>query len=127
MERRAGRDTDQSGVGTRLLGQAVVLELDEEVVAPEHVLESPRQLEGALLVAGQQCLEHDPAEAPGRGDDALVVAFEQFPVDAGLVVVPLEVRGRRQLEQVPVPLGRLGQQRQVVVELFAPLDVTARV
>ena len=78
----------------------VVLQLDEEVVAPEDVL----QPGGAALclgrVAGEQRLQHDPAEAAGGGDDALVVALEQLPVDPGLVVVALEVGGRGQLHQV---------------------------
>jgi len=35
------------------------------------------------------------------------VALEQLPVEAGLVVVALEVGGGRQLEEVAVPLVRL--------------------
>ncbi len=116
-------DTDQRRVGPVLLGQAMVLELHEEVVAPEHVLETARQLEGALLLVGQQGLQHDATQASGGGDDAFVVALEELPVDAGLVVVALEEGGRRQLEEVPIPRGRLGQQRQVVVELLPALDV----
>src|ERR1700688_1598348 len=105
----------------------MVLELNEEAVAPEHVLKAPGELEGAFLVVGQQRLEHDATEASGGGDDALVVTLEELPVDSRLVVVALEVRGRRELEEVAVPGGGLGQQGQVVIELLSPGDVPAGV
>ena len=94
---------------------------------PEDVLEPAGQRLGPDAVVGEQRLEDDAAEAAGRGDQALVVALEQLPVDAGLVVVALEVGGRRQLEQVAVAVVGLGQQGQVVVELLAALDVAAGV
>ena len=56
-------DVEQRRVGLRLLGEAVVLQLDEEVVAPEDVLEARRGLERARLVAVEQQLQHEPAEA----------------------------------------------------------------
>ena len=55
------------------------------------------------------------------------VAFQQLPVEPGLVVVALEVGGRGQLEEVLVPLGGLGQQGEVVVELLPSGDVPAGV
>ncbi len=128
-ERRAqpAGDRDEGGVGAALLGQAVVLELHEEVLGPEDVLEATRQLERLLLVAAQQGLEDDPTEASGGGDDPVVELLEQVPVEPGLVVVALEVRGRGQLHQVLVAACRLGQERQVVVELVAAVHVTAGV
>ena len=75
-----------------LLGDAVVLQLDEEVVAPEDVLQAAGRLHGAVEVVAQQVLEHVAAEAAGGGDEALAVLLEQLPVDAGLVVVALEER-----------------------------------
>ena len=116
------------GLVRRCSVEAVVLELDEEVVAAEDVLEAGGAARSAsLLVARQQGLEHHAAEAAGGGDEPVVVALEQLPVDAGLVVVALEVGGRRELHEVAVALGRLGQQRQVVVELLPALDVAAGV
>ena len=56
-----------------------------------------------------------------------LVALEQLPVEAGLVEVPLEEGGRRQLDQVLVARGGLGQQGEVVVELLAPLALAAPV
>ena len=40
--------------------------------------------------------------------------LEQFEVDAGLVVVAVEVRVRRDLDEVAVPLGGLGEDREVI-------------
>src|SRR5207302_7644592 len=113
------------GVGLALQLQAVVLELDEEMVASEDVLESPGQRGGAGQVALRQRLEDDPAEAPGGGDDPVVVALEQLPVETGLVVVTLEVGGARELHEVAIALGGLGEEREVVVELLPALDVAA--
>ena len=111
-------DLDQGRVGLVLLGQAVILELDEEVALPEDVLEPGGQGLGLDAVVGQQRLEHDPSEAPGGGDESGGVLLEELPVEPGLVVVALEVGGGRQLEQVLVALGGLGQQGEVVVELL---------
>ncbi len=85
-------ELDQLRVGPALFGQAVVLQLDEQVVAPEDVLESGGLLGGSGDVATQQRLEDVPAEAPGGGDDALGVIGEQLPIQSRLVVVTLEER-----------------------------------
>jgi hypothetical protein len=108
-----------------LVGQPVVLELDEELVASEDVLQATGQLEGASLIAGEQRLQHDAAEAPGRGDEPLVVDLEQLPVHPRLVVIPLEVGGRRELDEVAVAGGRLRKQGQVVVKLVTASVVAA--
>jgi hypothetical protein len=63
------------------------------------------------------------AEASGRRHQPAGVALEHLPIDPGLVVVALEERDARQLDEVPVPLVALGQQRKVVVELLAALGV----
>ena len=94
-----------------LLGDAVVLQLDEEVVAPEDVLQPARLLQRGLVVAGEQRLQHLAAEAAGGGDDALAVVVEELPVDLGLDVVALEEGPARELDQVAVAGVVLGQQR----------------
>ena len=120
-------DVDQRRVGLVLRGQAVVLELDEEVVPPEDVLQPAGQGLRLHPVVGQQGLEDDAAQAAGGGDEAVGVAGQQLPVDPWLVVVALEVGGRGELEQVAVALVVLGQEGQVVVELLTALDVAAGV
>ncbi len=47
-------DLDQLRVGALLVAEAVVLQLDEEVVAPEDVLQPRRALQRALVVALEQ-------------------------------------------------------------------------
>ena len=103
----SGRNTVTSS------SMAVVLQLDEEVVAAEDVLEARRRFERGLLVARQDQLRDEPAEAAGRRGDALVVTLEQLPVAARLVVVAVEVRAARDLDEVAVALVGLGEHREV--------------
>ncbi len=121
------RDPDESRIGATLCGQPVVLDLHEQAVAPEDVLKPAGELEGLLVVAGQKSLQDHATEASGGGDETGAVLLEELPIDTGLVVVTLEVGGRRQLHQVAVALGRLGQKSQVVIELVPPFDITAGV
>ena len=120
-------DFDQGRVGLVLGGDPVVLELDEQVVLPEDVLEPGGQVLRPDLVVGQQRLQDDPAQATGGGDEPVVVTFEQLPVETGLVVVPLQIGGGRQLQQIAIAGRRLGQQGQVVVQLLPAVDVAAGV
>jgi len=55
------------------------------------------------------------------------VAVEQLPVDAWLVVVPLEVAGGGELDQVGVTGVVLGEQREVRVPLGLRAAVVADV
>ena len=64
-------DLDQLRVGALLVGDAVVLELDEEALPTEDVLQPGRPALGLRHVAGQEGLEHHPAQASGRGDEPL--------------------------------------------------------
>ena len=120
-------DLEQLRVRAVLIGDAVVLQLDEEVVAPEDLLESGRLLQSRSLVALQQRLQDLAAEAARRDDEALVVRVEQLPVDLGLHVVALEVGAARELDQVAVADVGLGQRGEVVVRLAPALDVAAGV
>ena len=56
-----------------LLGDALILELDEEVVAAVDVLEPSRVFERRVLVADHERLEHVAAKTARGGDDALGV------------------------------------------------------
>ena len=120
-------DLHQLRVGPLLIGDPVVLQFDEEVLLAENVLQPSGPALRQLDVAAQQRLEHHATQAPRGGDQALVVSLEQLPVESGLVVVPLQVGGRGELEQIAVPLDRLRQEGQVVVELLPPFHVAAGV
>jgi hypothetical protein len=120
-------DLHELRVGAVLVRDAVVLELDEEAVAPEDVLEPARDRERTRLVVLEQGLEHLATEAPGRRDDPLVVVLEQLPVHLGLLVVALEVGPARELDEVAVAGERLRERGQVVVGLAPTLDLAAGV
>ena len=96
---------NQHRVGLFLFGQTVVLEFNEQVVLAEDVLEASCSTLGFVHIVVEECLEDHSTKATGRGDDAFVVLFQQLPVEAGLVVVALEVSLGRQLEQVSISLG----------------------
>ncbi len=101
-------------VDVALLGQAVVLELDEEGAASEYVLEARRVVACGGVVPRHELLAHQTAEAPARRDQTRTVLLQELEVDARLVIEAVEVRVRGDLDQVPVPVVRLGEQRQVV-------------
>ena len=120
-------DLDELRVGAGLLGDAVVLQLDEEVVAPEDLLEPAGLRQRLVEPVGQQALEHVAAEAAGGGDDPPAVLGEQVPVDLGLAVVALEEGPRRELDEVLVALVVLRQDGEVVVGLLAAVALAAGV
>uniref|UniRef100_A0A6J7NAW3 Unannotated protein n=1 Tax=freshwater metagenome TaxID=449393 RepID=A0A6J7NAW3_9ZZZZ len=123
----AAGDLDQLRIGLVLGSEAVILQLDEEVVPTEDVLQAGRLLERTLLVAVEETLQHVPTETAGGGNQARGVLVQQFPVHPRLVVVALEERKARELDEVAVPLVALGEQREVVIQLLAALGVAPRV
>ena len=97
-----GRELRQERVDPRLDVEARVLDLDVGRVAPEDLREP---VEVGARVVGPALLERlaDAArEAAGERDEPVRVPLEQLPVDPRLVVVALEVAGRRELDQVRV-------------------------
>ncbi len=94
-----------------------VLELDVGRVAAEDLREP---VEVGLCIARAVLHERArdaPAEAAGEGEHALRMALEQLPVDAGLVVVALEVAERAELDEVAVADVVRREERQVGVAL----------
>ena len=122
---QAGPLGEQRELGQQLalLGQAGVLQLDEDVVGAEELGEAPHLVERGLVVAVLEQLRDAPAHAAGEGDEALVVLAEQLPVGARLVVVALQVGARGELDEVPVARLVARQQREVREAL---LDAGAR-
>ena len=122
------RQLDQLRVQPRLLGHAVVLDLDEEVVVAQDGPIRIGRLRRRLLVALRQAPQDLAAQAGRCADQPLAVLRQQLLVDARLVVVAVEVRLGDERHQVAVADQVLGQQDHVVVvrvRLPLPVGVTA--
>ena len=76
------REVDEDLVEGDLLGEAVVLELDEEVAGLEAVLEAAERVAPRGLSLHQDLLRHVAAHAGGGADDPLVVLAQDVEVDA---------------------------------------------
>jgi hypothetical protein len=110
----AVREVLEDRVEAPLLGQAVVLELDEVVVA-EELQVAPQHLLAGFGTDVEDRARQLRAQAAGEGDHALVVLLEQLEVDARLHVEALEERPARELAQVAVAGHVLREERQVEV------------
>ena len=73
-------DLDELWIGPVLVGNPVVLDFDEQVALAEDVLEPGGPLLRSVVVPRQQRLQHHPAQTASRGDESIVVALEQLPV-----------------------------------------------
>ena len=105
----------QPGVHRPLVRQAVVLQLDEEVVLPEDVDIAPGHLPGFVLPAVQQQLGQVAGQAGRQRDQALAVLLQQRIVHPGPVVIAPYEALADQPGQVLIPLLVLAQQDQVAV------------
>ena len=114
-EREAGlrRQAEELRVEAGLLGDPVVLELQEEVARAEDVAVLAGQGPGQLPVVDLERLRDLPAEAGGEADEALGVAGQELAVDPRLVVVAVEVGVGEEPAEVPVADEVLGQEDQV--------------
>ena len=113
--------------GSPLIGDAVVLELDEHVVAPKDFLQPRSGALGFVVVIAQQRLQHMAAKASSGGDDSFMVTIQQLPVHTRLVVVALQESLTRQFDEVAIARVVFTQQRHVVVQLATRFGVAARV
>ena len=108
----------QLGQQLALLGQAGVLQLDVHVLGAEELGEASDLGQRRRVVAVAQQHGRLAAHAPGERDEALVVAAQQLPVGARLVVVALDVGRGGELDQVPVAGLVARQQGEVRVALL---------
>ena len=108
-------EADDPLVGLVLLGDAVLLHLEVDLLGAEgldQVVEVGAGVVGALL---DQAAAEARLQAAGEGDHALGVGGEQLHVDVGLAArEALEEAGRGELDQVGEAGVALGQQGEVV-------------
>ena len=94
-------DLDDALVRLVLLGQAVLLDLEVDVVGAVDLDEVVGVRAGLGRVVVHEPLAEARLEAAGERDDALGVALEQLEVDVGLAaLVALEEAGAGELDEV---------------------------
>ena len=114
------RDAHDALVGLVLVGDAVLLDLEVDVVGAEGVHQVVDVGARLVVAAVDQALAEARGQAAGEGDDPLAVRGELGHVEVGLAAVqPLEEARRGELDEVAVADVGGGQQRQVVA-LDAP-------
>ena len=96
-----------------LLGQAVILELEEEAVLAEDLAVFAGQAPRALPVVDLEGARDFAVQAGGKPDQALAVPGQVLAVDAGLVVVAVDMGVGHEPAQVAVAGPVLGQQDEV--------------
>ncbi len=109
------RDLDDAGVRALLLLDAVLLDLEVDVVGAEDLNESVGVLTRLVRRAVHEPAAEARREAARHRDHAGRVPREQVEVDVRLAAaVAAQVAGRAQLDEVAKALVARGQQRQVV-------------
>ena len=114
---QVARHRQEAGVHHPLLVDALVLHLEEEVAGAQDVPVGGGRVAGALRLLGAEARRHLPLQATAEADEPLRVPGQQVLVDPGLVVEPLGVPGRDELDEVVVAGEVLGQEHEVVVGL----------
>ncbi len=111
------RPGNQMPVDLGLFGQAVVLQFEVEVIRPESLLEPINRLArlGQLVLLNQ--LRDFARQAARERDEPVLVRGQQFFVNAGLVVIALQMGGGRELDEILVAGLILGQEEQVVINV----------
>ena len=98
----------------RVGSDALVLQLDVEVVVAKDAAEGLGPLDRRLAVTAVEALWDDARDAGGGGDDAVVVVAQHVDGHAGLVVEAARGRLRDDVHEVDVALVVFGQQQHVV-------------
>ena len=110
---RLRRQAQQLLVEPPLLGQAVILQLEEEAVLAEDVAVLAGQVAGELPVLGLERPGDLAGEAGRQADEPGAVPRQVLAIDPRLVVVAVDVGVRDQPAQVLVAGPVLGEQDQV--------------
>jgi len=116
-------ELEQVGDDALLLLEAVVHELDDEVLAAEDLDELPTGLAGGFVVAAEEGLGDDALEAAGEADQAIGVLGELLEVGARLVVEAADVRVGDELGEVLVAFEIPGEHAHVEILVLATIGL----
>ena len=100
-------------VDDRLLADAVILQLQVEMVRTEDLSERQRVFLRALIAAAAEPARDLAGKAGRQGDQPFAVLAQQRKVDARLNVKALDMRHGNEVGKVAVPLLVLAQQHQM--------------
>ena len=120
-ERELAGELEQVGDDALLLLEAVVHQLDDEVLAAEDLDEPAAGLAGGLVVAAEEGLGDDALEAAGETDQAVGVLGELLEVGARLVVQAADVRVGDELGEVLVAFEIPGEHAHVEILVLATI------
>ena len=112
------RELDLVAQDRALIGEAVVLQLDEVPVGAEDVAVGRGRRARAIPLPRDELHPDLGGQAPGQAQQALGVLGQQLLVHPGAVIEALEVGLGDELEEVAVAGLVLGEQGQVVVLLL---------
>ena len=97
------RDADDPGVGDLLVADAVLLDLEEDVVGAERLQQVVGVGARLGVAAGHEALAEARGQAARQRDEALAVALDLGEVDVRLAAVqPLQEARRGELDEVAV-------------------------
>jgi len=116
------RPRNQHLVDRNQLRDAVLLQLDKEVLAAEHVHVPAQPLVCFFLLALIEQLGNLSAETACGGNHALRMGGEKIVINTRAVVVAVEMGVRADLQQIPIA-GEIARQQQEVIVLPVELDV----
>ncbi len=113
------RPRNQMLVHFRLLGDAVILEFEIKILRPERLLEPIHRIPRLRQLVLHDRLRNLAGETTGQRDQSLFALRENFFVNARLVVIALQMRGRGEFNEILVANFVLRQQDEMVVNVLA--------
>jgi len=106
-------EPQEPGDDLALLGDAMVLDFDEIILASEDVDEPRGRLVGVVPAVVQQVLGHQRRQAPRESDEAPRMPGKRLKVRPWLVIEPLQMGVAHKLQKVLVALDVPGEEPQV--------------
>jgi len=114
------RPFDQVAIDDLLFGNTVVLEFEVEVFLPEDLFEPIDCVTCFLEFAVGDACRNFTGQASGQCNQAILMIFENVLVDAGFVIVTVQMGIRDQFDQIFIAGFVLGKEDQVIVDFLAP-------